>query len=134
MNDKAALILGVLLTLVLLASVGYLGLYVWATQSFSAPLLAVVSSPASAGDEVWLDDDRSEVTAFAYDFSTEQAVLPKWQSRYRMPRKALTEWRQHEKRIQELVQRHGGLGDAAFGLQDVRTSSRKVWFWQVPKR
>ena len=54
MKTRTKVILGVILAVISILAVGYVVFYVSAIQGLRSPVLAIVSSPASAKDEVWL--------------------------------------------------------------------------------
>ena len=54
MKRKTKIILGVVASIVSVLAVGYVALCLIAMQGFSSPVLAVLSSPTSPTDQVWL--------------------------------------------------------------------------------
>lgn len=82
---------------------------------------------------VVLGIDEDEVYGFAYDFSTQKAILPPWQDRNSSSEKPLADWKQHEAAILKSAQEHGGLTGATFESGEFGEKARPIWFWQVPK-
>ncbi len=102
------------------------GLYSFKQLRFSDDgRLAVFSLQLAGGD-------RPEVAAFAFDFSTGEAILPPWQGTNTTSRETLDEWKQNAERVAALADAHGGLTDHGLAREDFRKCSRKIWFWQVP--
>ncbi len=73
------------------------------------------------------------VQAFAYDFSTGQAVLPDWQRSYSASHKTPEEWQEWEQTIINLVESHGGIGSEGPTANDIRDRSREIWYWEIPR-
>jgi len=110
-----------------ITSLDWDGLYSFKELSWSQDgQLAVFSIRLAGGD--W-----PEVTAFGYDFSTGEAILPSWQGRNTTSRKTIEEWRQHAETITAVAEKHGGLMSHGLARENFREQSKELWFWQVPK-
>lgn len=77
-------------------------------------------------------DDRQEVTAFGFDFSTGKAILPPWQGQNTTSRKTVEDWKQHTESITALAEQHGGLMAHGFPRENFRDQSKELWIWQAP--
>jgi hypothetical protein len=77
-------------------------------------------------------DDQQDVTAFGFDFSTGNAILPPWQDQNRTSQKTVEEWKQHAESITALAEQHGGLMTPGFARENFRDQSKELWIWQAP--
>ena len=103
------------------------GLYSFKNLRWSGDGRLAILSVRLAGD------DWPEVAAFGFDFSTGTAIVPTWQGRYTTSPKSLNEWRRHEESLMDVVQNHGGIAKSGIDRETLKSKSRKIWVWQIPK-
>jgi hypothetical protein len=76
---------------------------------------------------------EATASVIAYDFSTDQSLVPLWIKNYDGHDRPLSDWRQAEAEVLKLVAAHGGFNQHLIDDNELLRHLRQLWPWETPE-